>query len=357
MTRGSVLGVAVLASVLAGVFVLANLSGLDKSDEEPGVPYVRLYDHPEDRLEVVVNQGDGQAFAALAQDPLLRRPEIFRAGAPEAAYRAQRPVVGWLALGLSFGQGELVPLALVLLSMVGFVALGAAVAWQLERMGVSPLWAFAVLVTPGALVTLDWTGPECLGTAVALIGFGLWRDGRYRPALIPLVVAALCRESLLLVPLALAAHALVIERRRVRAVLPLGLPFLAYATWVGVVWLRLDALPSDAGRGRLALPFTGILDAVGAWSLADLAFAAILVLAGVLAVVIGNKDPAGWAAGSFLLASLVFGAEVWARVEDFSRVLLPVVAFAVIVVVPHRMAARYGTSSSPPTSAEVRHAG
>jgi hypothetical protein len=356
MKRPSILGVALISTFLAAAFVLANLSGLDTSDQ-PGVPYVRLYDHPDDRLEVIVNQGDGQAFAALAQDPLLRRPEIFRAGAPEAAYRAQRPLVGWLAWGLSAGRADLVPLVLVLLSVAGFVALGAALAWQLERSGVSPLWALAVLVTPGALVTLDWTGPECLGTAAALVGLGLWRDGSHRSALVALVVAALCRESLLLVPAAIAAHAVVIERRRLQSVLPLGLPFLVYGAWVGVVWLRLDALPSDAGDGRLSLPFAGLVDAAAGWSPADLAFAAFLTVVGMLALVIGRRDPAGWVTGIFVLASFVFGSAVWARVEDFSRVLLPVAVFAVVALIPRRVAARHAPGGRPPTSAEAHHAG
>ena len=44
--------------------------------------------------------------------------------------------------------------------------------------------------------------------ALALIGMAWWLEGRDRPAIAALCLAALCRESALLVPLALALSAL-----------------------------------------------------------------------------------------------------------------------------------------------------
>lgn len=324
-----------LVSVLLGtVFAVANVRNQDLSYTDRGVPYVRLYEQPTTRFEVLLNLGDGQAFAALAQDPLLRRPEVFRAGTAEAAYRAQRPLLGWTAWGLSAGRAGAVPPALVALSVAGFVALASTAAALLVRRGASALWALFVVLWPGTLMTLSWTGPEGLGTAAALAGFGLWQTERRRWAIVALVAAALLRESLLLVPLAIAAHALVVGRRPIRTIAPLALPVVAYAAWVGIVWLRLDALPSDAGRGRLAAPLAGLADAASAWSSADIACAVVLGALGTAALVLGRRDAAGWVAGAFTLASLVFGAEVWARFEDFGRVLLPIVAFGVLVIVP-----------------------
>lgn len=346
MTKLSVVGVTIVALVLGATVVSANVAGLDTSALGPGVPYVRLYDPPSHRLEIVVNQGDGQAFAALAQDPLLRRPQVFRAGVPEAAYRAQRPLLGWLAWGLSGGQGSAVPLVLVLLSVVGFAALGGVVAWLLRRRGLPPVWAFLVLVTPGALVTLDWTGPECLGTAVALGGVALWGADRRGWALLALVAAGLFRESLLLVPLALGAHAIVVDGHRWRSVVALAVPLATYAAWVGVVWLHLDALPSDAGRGRLAMPFTGLLHELPGWRPSDLVVACLLLVAGGWAAWIGRRDPYGWTAGAFVVAAAFFGPEVWARVEDFARVLVPVAATAVVVLAPELVRRRSTASTA-----------
>lgn len=328
--------------ILGSVFVTINIAGLDVDQPDPGLPYVRLYDRPSDRLEVVVNQGDGQAFAALAQDPSLQRPEIFRAGNAEAAYRAQRPLVGWLAWVLSLGRPRLVPLVLVVLSILGYAALAGAVAWELWRRCAAPGWTLVVMVSPGARVTLDWTGPEALGAAFAVIGVALWMDDDRREAIAVLVAAGLCRESLLLVPIAIGLGQLLLDRRSWRSVAPLLLPLAVYAGWVAVVWARLRALPTDAGRGRLAVPVAGLLDASSGWSPTDLLMAATILLAGGCALAIAPRDPAAWVAGAFALASLVFGAEVWARLEDFSRVLLPLVAFSALALVTALNARRAG---------------
>lgn len=333
MTR-LVAAVAGVAALVGCVVVSANVVALDLSETYSGVPYVQLYDHPDTQLQAILNQGDGQAFAALAQDPLLSRPEVFRAGPAEAAYRAQRPLLGWMAWASSGGQAGLVPLVLVLLSIVGFAGLGASMAWLLARRGASVLWSLPVLLSPGAMVTLDWTGPEGLGTAAALVGFGLWIDERRRPAVVALVLAGLLRESLLLVPVAIVAHALLMQRRSWRSLFPLAAPLAAYLGWVAIVRLRLGALPSDAGQGRLAAPFTGLLKATEGWGPGDYAVALLIVGAGVAALLVGWRDAAGWIAGTYVLVSFAFGSEVWRRVEDFGRVLLPALAFGVLVLAP-----------------------
>lgn len=338
--------VAVVAALIGGVVAFANVAAWDLENTDRGVPYVRLYDYPDTQLQAILNQGDGQAFAALAQDPLLRRPEVFRAGPAEAAYRAQRPLLGWVAWALSGGQAGPVPLVLVLLSIAGFAALGASMAWLLGRRGASVLWALPVLLSPGAMVTLDWTGPEALGTAAALLGFGLWIDDRRRPAVVALVAAALLRESLLVVPVSIAAHALIVERGRWRSLVPLAAPLVAYVGWVLVVRLRLGALPSDAGQGRLAAPFTGLLKATDGWGAGDYAVALLLLGVGTAALLVGRRDPAGWIAGAYVLASFAFGSEVWRRVEDFGRVLLPALAFGVLVMAPALVASRARPSPS-----------
>lgn len=324
--------VVALTALLAVMFVVANVAGMEVTGQSDGVPYVRLYDPPKRRLEVVVNQGDGQAFAALAQDPLLRRPQVFRGGPPEAAYRAQRPLLGWLAFLLSAGQATAVPLALVVLSTTGFVMLGAVLAWLLVRSDAPAGWALAILATPGALVTLDWTGPECIGTAAALLGVAWWRGDRRLGGVALLIAAALLRESLLLVPAALIGFDLIVERRGWRSVGALSVPFLAYVGWLSVVWLRLGALPVDAGRGRLASPLTGVFDAASGWDATNMVCAAAIVGFGAFACWLGRREPLGWVAGAFVAASLAFGPDVWARVEDFSRILLPAVAAGGVVI-------------------------
>src|SRR4051812_48983127 len=78
--------------------------------------FVSNFDPPSSPIEVTANSGDGQSFAALAQDPSLSRPDVFYRGKSEAAYRAQRPLAGYLAWAMSLGQPGLV------LWMLGLIA-------------------------------------------------------------------------------------------------------------------------------------------------------------------------------------------------------------------------------------------
>lgn len=103
--------VAALTFVVAAVVVLTGAAATTAGAVLPGGlrPSVTLFDRPADGLESVLARGDGQTFAALAQDPTLARPEVFRGPPAEAAYRAQRPLLGWLAWALSGGQPDRVP--------------------------------------------------------------------------------------------------------------------------------------------------------------------------------------------------------------------------------------------------------
>jgi hypothetical protein len=354
--RGSFWSIGVLTVVTLGIGLVVALPSVVRWDYEAtyeGVPYVRLYDHPQNGFEAKLNQGDGQAFAALAQDPLLQRPEVFRAGDAEAAYRAQRPLLGWLVWAATLGQAGAVPIAMFVSSLLGLAALAAVMAWMLIRRGASVLWAFVAVLSPGALVTVDWTGPEGLGTAAALLGTQQWIDRRRATALVGLVAAGLLRESLLLVPVAIAAHALVVRRDALRTVLPLAAPIGVFAVWVGIVWTQIGALPSDAGQGRLAAPFTGLFEATRGWDLRDLVMAVLLLGIGVAAIAVNRRDPAAWVAATFAVASFAFGSEVWRRVEDFGRILLPIAAFGALAVAPRYERRRRRSSAAAPGPIKV----
>lgn len=308
--RRSLLHVLLAATAIGVLFVATSLSDPLPAPDGTWLPYVSLYDEPSNRLEANLNQGDGQAYAALARDPLLLRPEVFREGVEEAAYRNQRPLFGWLGWATSLGQPSLVPYDLLLWSLVGFVSVAVAVGFGLARRGANPVWSLIVALSPGALVTLDWMGPDALTAAMAVAGAMAWLDDRPALATTLLVAAALLRETSLLVVGALVLHELWVRRDRLRKIPPLIVPAAAYLGWVGVVYLRLGALPSDAGGGRIGAPVAGLADAMGGWAPRDYLSAALLLGLGVVALVLGRRDPMGWIAGAFIVASLLLGEEV-----------------------------------------------
>ena len=63
-----------------------------------------MYSPPRDRVQAAFDLGDGQLYAGMATDPLVRHPDMVRGEPSEQAYRYQRPAYGWLGWALSGGR-------------------------------------------------------------------------------------------------------------------------------------------------------------------------------------------------------------------------------------------------------------
>ena len=205
---GSLVVVASIAAVLASCIVLTRWAVSDPSRTD-GHPYVNLYDPPRDKAEAMIVVGDGQAYAALARDPTLARPGVFEPNVSqvshrsEAAYRAERPLFGWLGWLASAGQPAAVPIALMALTVLGAAVLAAATGAVARSLGRRADLAFVVVMVPGSLILLAWTGPEAMAAGLGLAGVVVWP--RSRPlAVAAFTAAAFGRESLLLFPAAVA---------------------------------------------------------------------------------------------------------------------------------------------------------
>jgi hypothetical protein len=317
--RLGLLGAAVGALMVAMFLVQAGRIGTVE-----GEPYV--VDFPTTgRLNVMLAQGDGQAFAALATDPSLSRPEQFvgqtadtRVGV-EAAYRAQRPVLGYLAWATSFGQPELVKPALVVWQVIGAGAAVGVVAHLLASRGAArPELALLVLVHPGAVQAISWLGPELLGVALAFGGWALV-GRRFGWAVAVLCLAGLVKESLLLFP-AVLGLGLLLRRDLLRAVV-MGIPFVVYGAWVAVVHQRFDAWPGEANEGRLGPPLDGFLEALDGLSTIELVIVAVGFGVAVLAWRY-RADPLAWLVWATTALGLLAGWDVWNRLA-INRTLLP----------------------------------
>jgi hypothetical protein len=308
-----------------------------------GDPYV--VDFPTTgAINVMLAQGDGQAFAALATDPGLRRPEQFegqtadtRVGV-EAAYRAQRPLLGYLAWATSLGQPGLVnPALLVWAAIGGGLAAGGVAALLLERGCKKPELALLALILPGALLATSWLGPECLGLGLVALGL-VWfeRGPPISAAAIALFsVAALSRESMLLVPAGLGLWLLVM-RRDWRRALPLAIPAVVYGAWVLVVHARFGAWPNEASAGRTGAPFAGLIDAFPQMSAVDVLFVVLNALL-VLVVVRYWKDPLAWIIALSVVFAVLAGWDVWLNRGSINRVMLPAQVLAgVLLLSPRR---------------------
>jgi hypothetical protein len=290
-------------------------------------------------LSALLGGGDGQAYAAIARDPSLARPELL-AGKAEYAYRAQRPLFGELGWVVSLGRPHRVPLALAILSAISAGLAVAALALLLQRRGIPGGYALAIFVVPAALGIVWGMTPEILEVALITTGILAWTARPKRlvgVAVIAFTLAALTRESMLLVPVALAWLEVwrKPERSTVRALRPLIIPFVAYVAWISFVRVRLGVWPFEARSQRLTLvPFAGLVHSVQHSS--DQWTAVAWVVIGLLVVVSalwwGRHDELYAVVVAFLVMAPFLGADVWRRPADFGRVLFPLIVYSAVLV-------------------------
>lgn len=313
--------------------------------------YTTTYDgtYVDDPLRTTVVVGDGQAFAALAQDPALRRPEVFFTD-DLAAYRAQRPLLGYAAWALSAGQPRWVEPALLVMAIVGAGLLAMAAGLLLEDRGHNARLGALLELTPGVVASITGLVPEPLGFALALLGlWAYWRD-RLVAAVVLLALAALTRETMLLVPAVLAVgvlrwrsgrswrsghsgHAGLGARRWDRLAALAAVPAV-WAIWVVVVRARFGAWPWSGRSDRFTAPFVGFVQSLPdmRWPVVTLGCAAVAVALAVVCARRLRQDPLAPIALAYAVFGTVLSVPMWHRWDGFGRVLIPVYVLGGIVV-------------------------
>jgi hypothetical protein len=254
-------------------------SSLQRSDVKRAT-FVTLYDSPRSRLDVAMVLKDGQFYAAIAQDPTLARPGVFRTEHPAAdlSYRGARPLFPYATWAVSLGQPSLVPYAMVVLVALGCALAAGALGWLLAERSVNPLFALVVLVLPGTIWSLVGITPEPIGLGRQL-GLGPRRaegpaDTGHDPADL-----ALTRETMLLVPVGLLAWAPWHRRRTVAVcVIPGRVRRLTTASW------RARSAPCAPAAHWV----TGLGDADNP---AVVVLSALLALIARYALAIRSRDP------------------------------------------------------------------
>ena len=343
MSRAVLMG-GVLAVVLLAIQIVGHV-GIELDD----APFVARFADPDGPLEAIMARSDGQAFAQVASDPLLDAPEQFGrepVGSSELAYRAQRPLASYLVWALALGQVGAVPVATLVLTLVGCVALVALVA-RLARAADPALglvrYAPAVLLVPGIFASFRWLMPGALAAALAIGGAVLWHSPPGRRgaattlgALACLSAAVLTRETMLVVPAALLVGDLWRHRRlRPRALL-LATPAGFYAAWWAVVRLLLDLAITHTGQAdiRRDRPLRGLVDAMGEWGLTEpewyLFVGTVVLVAAALRRRAGPELITVIALG--LLIASTMSVWVWRDWTDWSRAIVPVHIAAIAAI-------------------------
>jgi hypothetical protein len=347
-----------LVGTLIAAFFVFGLESAANPDCCPGKhPYVLLYDHPRSQIEAFLVTGDAQAFAALAQDPLLARPQVITA-AGEYAYRAQRPLWGYLTWAVSLGRPDATGWALVALAILACGAACIVTGLLLDERGASPWWSLVVIAA--GLETLSELTPELLAFALLAAGVLAWEREKRRSAIALLCLAVLARESMLVGVAALALWELVHTHDgwppRVRATFPFAWPFAAYAAWATLLRVRLGSWPTGRADTRLAPFGSGLLASVRGTVPTGLAVG-VLVGAALCAsaVVLARHDRLTWITLAFAVFATTFSREVWLH-AGFSRSLIPLYVCGTIATVGGWRARRAGVAAAESADAQPSRA-
>jgi hypothetical protein len=142
---------------------------------------------------------DGQFYYRLALDPLTRQATAFHITLDNPPYRQQR--IGFSATAWAVREVTRAPtsLALVIVNALAIVAIGWLGARWAKQFGRSPLWGVALAASPALVMALARDLTEPLATASLLLGLVCWSRRRLCWAAAAFSVAALCRETVLIV--------------------------------------------------------------------------------------------------------------------------------------------------------------
>lgn len=333
-----------LVLVLVAVMTSGSFAALWFSQDwtvnrEPAGLIASIYDPPSRPIEAAINQGDGQIFALQASDPLIRRTDLFGSPVPgHHAYRWERPLYGYLGWAFSMGNPNWVPEALVVLTVLSVAALVGSIALAIEEYGGDTRLALLALLLPGVSANLRHIGPESLAAALMVVGVVAW-DRRTGPgwfAIFCFASAALCRETMLLVPASLALQAQFGRCggkpfswkpdawRMATAALPL-------AAWVCVLRWRIGVWPEPSNETLIDfLPLHGFLAGTNEWSTWEVVAAAVVVVSTIWLVVVARRTPFAPVVYAYSLFALVVGETMWGDDMKFGRLLLPLTVIAII---------------------------
>jgi hypothetical protein len=207
----------------------------------------------------------------------------------------------------------------------------------------------ALLVLSPAIVTsIAYPGlGDPIGMALSMTGLAAWFRDRRWTAVALFAAAGLCRETMLLVPFGLALN-VIWQRRSLRPALPLAAAPGVYVAWVAIVTARIGTAPD--GGSQLAIPFSGMLEGMALWHLAEHLTAALVVASTVVIFRRGYGWMKAITVVNLAFASLM-GTVVWFQWWGFGRVLTVLPAFALVALARPRAAESPAAEPTPTTLA------
>jgi hypothetical protein len=285
--------------------------------------YVPEFRGTEGAFNVLAARGDVQGFAILYWDPTLKGGNV--AGNEESAYRASRPLLSYLAWVVMGGRRSLAATGIIVVGWITAIGAAVAVAALARSRGLSSWWGLTPLLLPGGLAALAGGGADLLAVALSATGLLLWPRRRVAGVAV-LTLAALSRETALIVPAGLILHGIVVRKR---LHLELATPFLAWIGWAGLLRVRYDAWPWESlADRRLGFGLSNIVDEPA--SVLNVVLLLFVIYVGLRR---GHLDALPWIALCSAAFLFILGPDVLASWANFARVLLPGYVAGILAVV------------------------
>ncbi len=209
---------------------------------------------------------DGQFFYRFALDPFTSAVTDFGITLEKPAYRHQRILYPLLVWALSLGSPALIPWMMLGVNLFGLCVigwLGGAYAQSLKR---HALWGLAIPFYPGFILTLTRDLAEIVAISFLLGSLLLLKRNRHILAVILICLAALARETVLLVAVgALLAYVATWSRRdgalREGTMMwgYFAAPVAVILFWQTALFYNWGAFPVSGGGGSIGVPFAGFV--------------------------------------------------------------------------------------------------
>lgn len=318
------------ALLVAGLVASLNggLAGLLTVGEDFPIRDYILEDF--DDIQVAAGAGhDGQQYYGIARDPFARGavPDLL----DQPGYRYLHILYPAVAGGLGLFSPDITVVGMVLLASVGFgLAAGAAHALGV-RLGDAGVVAAALIANVGLLMSVRFLTPDALALGLALVGVTLALDGRERPALAALALAALTKTPYLVFALAVAGWHLPTPRRALRYAVAPAVPLLA---WLLYLTTRVDVTTA----GNLDFPFFGFVQAWDLWpsvsggEVVQALVAAVLLVGAALLWVVTPRREVKWLLAGWIAVAVLSSELVWEFGNNTLRVFAPLWTLGVVAL-------------------------
>jgi hypothetical protein len=332
--------------------------------------YTHLHQTPPSLMIADPNSAgyDGQFYYRLALNPFNWSKTAYGITMDEP-YRYTRigyPLVTWI---VSFGQHDLVPVALIAINLLSVAAMAYLGAMFARDGGRHALWGLLFAAYFGLAISVGRDTGEPLAEAFMLAGLLAYRRERWVLAGATFAFAAITRETILFAPAAIACVRLVqIARRKTRPGWP-DVAWLAPAVAYGIDELAAkfalkgyfaqSSLTADTTR-NLSTPFAAMFSALRTdfthitastmgwvdYNVLEYTTLAIFIAAGLAVIVVTSAPIHERLAFVFFLFELgTLSSQIWDSNLDFSdgRSMIEPFLFALILLfaTPKRYLNRY----------------